>query len=87
MSKIIRCVPIEGKKLKKESFLEPQLTGKTAIDITEDILKVNERNGLDITMCREQGYGNASTIARVHSGVQATIYQLSPKALFVSCTN
>ena len=53
MSEIIRSVHIENKKVEiKESFLGFfQLTGKKADDITKDILKVIEEDGLDI-MCR-----------------------------------
>ncbi|GBN40457.1 hypothetical protein AVEN_88048-1 [Araneus ventricosus] len=47
----------------------------------------NILHGLDITMCRGKGYDNASAKAGVHSGVQARICQLNPKALFVPCTN
>jgi len=38
-------------------------------------------------MCRGQGYDNAPTMAGVNSGVQARIYELNPKALFVPCAN
>lgn len=86
---LIRYVHIENKKVEvKESFLGYfQLTGKKALDITEDIIKAIEQDGLDITLCRGQGYDNASTMAGVHSGVQARIRKLNPKALFVPCTN
>ncbi|GBL80529.1 hypothetical protein AVEN_225227-1 [Araneus ventricosus] len=50
-----------------------KLTGKKAVGITEDILKVIERDGVDLTMCRGQGNDSASTMARVHLGVQARI--------------
>ncbi|KAJ8870049.1 hypothetical protein PR048_029060 [Dryococelus australis] len=52
-----------------------QLTGKKALDITEDTIKAIAQNGLDITFCRGQGYDNASTMAGVHSGVQARIQE------------
>ncbi|GBL77117.1 hypothetical protein AVEN_12757-1 [Araneus ventricosus] len=89
MCEIIRYVHIENKKVEiKEPFLGLfQLTGKKAVDITEDILKVIERDGLDITMCRGQKCDSASILARVHSGVQARICHLNTKALFGSCTN
>lgn len=89
MSEVIRYVHIENKKVEvKESFLGYyQLTGKRAVDITEDILNAIEEDGLDIAMCRGQGYDNAATMAGVHSGVQARIRELNPKALFVPCAN
>nr|CAH7750126.1 unnamed protein product [Callosobruchus chinensis] len=89
MSEVIRYVQIENKKVEvKESFLGFfQLTGKKAIEITEDILKLIECDGLDMTLCRGQGYDNASTMAGVHTGVQARISELNPKALFVPCAN
>ncbi|GBN20017.1 hypothetical protein AVEN_121097-1 [Araneus ventricosus] len=69
MRESIRCIQIEKQKVEiTESFIGFfQLTGRKAIGITEDILKVIERDGLDITICRGQGYGNASTMAGVHS--------------------
>lgn len=89
MSEVIRYVHIENKKVEvKESFLRYyELTGKKALDITQSILNAIEEDGLDITNCRGQGYDNASTMAGVHSGVQARIRELNPKALFVPCAN
>ena len=89
MCEIVWYVHIENKKVEvKETFLGYfQLNGKKALDITEDIIKAIEQDGLDITLCRGQGYDNASTMAGVHSGVQVRIRKLNPKALFVPCTN
>ncbi|XP_044765379.1 uncharacterized protein LOC123321713 [Coccinella septempunctata] len=89
MSEVIRYVHIENKKVEvKESFLGYfHFTGKKAIDITQDILNAVEEDGLDLAMCRGQGYDNASTIAGVHSGVQARIREINPKALLVPCAN
>ena len=41
--------------------------------MTSEILKVLEKDGLDIMMCRSQGYDNAATMAGIHGGVQALI--------------
>ena len=38
-------------------------------------------------MCRGQGYDNASTMSGIHSGVQQTIKNINPKALFVPSGN
>ena len=63
------------------------LTGKKADFITSEIVKNIEKDGLDIKMCRSQWYDNASTMAGIHTGVQARIQEMNPKALFVPCTN
>jgi len=54
------------------------------LDITHDTLNEIEEDGLDIAMCREQGYDNTPTMAGVHSGVQAWIHELDYKALCVA---
>ncbi|GBL80617.1 hypothetical protein AVEN_225294-1 [Araneus ventricosus] len=79
MSEVIRYVHIENKKVEiKESFLGfSSANWEESLDKTEDILKVIERDGLDITMCRGQGYNKASTTAGEHSGYQARICQLN----------
>lgn len=89
MSEVIRYVHIEmGKVEIRESFLGFfSLSGKKAHDITQEILETIEQDGLDIQMCRSQGYDNASTMAGVHTGVQARILGINPKALFVPCAN
>ena len=38
-------------------------------------------------MCRGQDYDNASTMSGIHAGVQQTIKNINPKALFVPCGN
>ena len=72
----------------KESFLNFfPLRGKTAAEISRSILDELEVNDLDVIMCRGQGYDNASTMSGIHSGVQQTIKNINPKALFVPCEN
>ena len=38
-------------------------------------------------MCRDQAYDNASTMARIRSGVQCRIKQVNSKAIFIPCAN
>ena len=38
-------------------------------------------------MCRGQGCDNAFTMSGIHAGVQQTIKNINPKALFVPCGN
>ena len=72
----------------KESFLTFfLLSGKTAAEISQSILDELELNNLDVMMCRGQGYDNASTMSGIHAGVQQTIKNINPKALFVPCRN
>ncbi|KAJ8874098.1 hypothetical protein PR048_024939 [Dryococelus australis] len=67
--------------------LKNKLTEKKALDITDDIIKTIEQDGIDIALCRGQGYDNGSTMTGVLSGVQARIRKLNPKALFIPCAN
>ncbi|XP_044765413.1 zinc finger MYM-type protein 1-like [Coccinella septempunctata] len=89
MSQVIRYVKIENRKVEvKESFLGfIPLSGKKAHDITEDILQSLAKDGLDIKLCRSQGYDNATTMSGVHTGVQKRIKEQNPKAIVVPCAN
>ncbi|XP_042203225.1 uncharacterized protein LOC121853277, partial [Homarus americanus] len=81
MSKVIRYVHIEGDSLEvRESFLcFFPIAGKTANELTKDILSNVESDGLDINFCRSQGYDNAATMAGIHGGVQKKIKEINPK--------
>ena len=63
------------------------LSGKTAAEISQSILDELELNDLDVMMCRGQGYDNASIMSGIHVGVQQTIKNINPKALFVPWGN
>ena len=87
MSEVIRYVHISNGKVEvKEVFLFFfQLRGKKAEDLTSEILNKLKGDGLDIMLCRGQGYDNASTMASIHGGVQARIKDVNKKALFNGC--
>lgn len=89
MSYVIRYVHIEGDQVEvKESFLGFfSIAGKTAVELTENILTQLKSDNLDIHLCRAQGYDNAATMAGVHGGVQSIIKEHNPKALFMPCAN
>nr|XP_033788676.1 zinc finger MYM-type protein 1-like [Geotrypetes seraphini] len=89
MCEVIRYVYIEDDNVEiKESFLGFfPISGKSAAELTEQILKQLDSDGLDINLCRGQGYDNAATMAGIHGGVQAKIKEINPKALFVPCAN
>lgn len=89
MSCIVRYVHIEGNTFEvKESFLGFFLmSGKTAEDMTRDILHQLDQNGLDIQNCTAQGYDNAASMAGIHGGVQKKIKDINPKVLFTPCAN
>ena len=75
MSEVIRYVHIECDTVEvRESFLGFfPVAGKTAAELTEDILRHLERDGLDINLCPGQGYDNATTMVGIHGGVQSKI--------------
>jgi hypothetical protein len=89
MSTVIRYVHIiSGTVEVRESFLGFFcLKGKTAVALTGDILGKLESEGLDIQLCRGQGYDNAASMAGIHGGVQQKIKAINPKAVFVPCSN
>ncbi|CAH2220451.1 zinc finger MYM-type 1-like [Pelobates cultripes] len=89
MCEVIRYVNIEGDHVEvKESFLGIfPVAEKTAAELTKNILQHLEEDGLDISLCRGQGYDNAATMAWIHGGVQAKIKEINPKALFMPCAN
>ena len=89
MALIVRYVTIQNSIAQvKESLLNFfPLRGKTAAEISRSILDELEVNNLDVMMCRGQGYDNASTMSGIDSGVQQTIKNINPKALFVPCGN
>ena len=85
MTLIVRYVTIKNSIAQvKESFLNFfPLCGKTAAEISQSILDELELSNLDVMMCGD----NASTISGNHAGVQQTIKNINPKALFVPCGN
>ena len=72
----------------KESFIDflPKDT-KNAKGIYDMIIKALRDINLSVTDCRGQGYGNAATMAGIHSGVQPRLKKVNPKAECIACTN
>lgn len=89
MSAVIRYVHISGGTVEVwESFLGFfHLKGKTATALTSDILEKLENKGLDIQLCRGQGYDNVVSRSGIHSGVQQKIKDINPRAVSVPCSN
>lgn len=63
------------------------LKGKKASDLSSEIFANLESDGLDIMMCRCQGYDHAAVMSGVHGGVQVIIKSKNEKALFNGCVN
>lgn len=84
MSEVIRYVKIDNGKVEvKEVFLGYfALDGKKVIDLASQILKNLNKDGLDIIMCRAQGYNNTATMAGVYGGVQAILKKKNRKVIF-----
>ena len=78
LSQVIRYVKMDDNDVKvEESFLRfIEMKGKTAEQITEQILKQLEEDGLQIAV-----------MAGHRSGVQKRIADTNPRAVFVPCTN
>ncbi|XP_047143099.1 uncharacterized protein LOC124817286 [Hydra vulgaris] len=71
MSQVIRYAKIDNRNVEvKESFLGfIPLSGKKADSITQEIVQSLEKDGLDLKLCRSQGYDNATTMSGIHTGV------------------
>lgn len=55
--------------------------------MTEDIVNALKHDGLDLQLCRSQGYDNEPIMAGFYSGVQAKTHEFNSKILFVPCAN
>ena len=88
MGLIVKYIKVDSSEVKiKESFLNFfPCTGKTQMKLLS-ILDELQQNVLDIMMCRDQAYDNASPMAGIHSGVQCRITQVNYKAIFIPCVN
>lgn len=75
MSEVIRYVKILNRKVEVREVFRGffSLKGKKAVNLSSDILKNLESDGLYIMLCRAQGYANAATMAGMHGGVQAIL--------------
>ena len=89
MSEVIRYVKIYDRKVEvKEVFLGFfPLQGAKAEKLTEDILVQVDSDGLDIMLCRGQGYDNCYTMSGIYGGVQAIIKRKNNKAIFNGCVD
>ena len=89
LSQVIRYVKMDYNDVEvEESFLRfIEMKGKTAEQITEQILKQLEEDGLQIQDCGGQAFDNAAVMAGHRSGVQKRIVDTNPRAVFVPCTN
>ena len=54
--------------------------------IAELLCKVLETNDIDLQNCRGQGYDNGANMAGQYKGVQATILEKNPQAVFSPCS-
>lgn len=60
-------------------------TAKTGAGLTDVIVEKLEKDGLDLSDCRGQGYDGGSNMSGEYSGVQARIIQKTPEAHFQPC--
>lgn len=69
-----------------EAFLGFEDTvGSSASELESKILGSIEKNRLDLSKCRGQGYDGAANMSGVYSGVQARIAEKEPLARYVHC--
>nr|XP_023397494.1 uncharacterized protein LOC104847184 [Loxodonta africana] len=88
MSEVIRYIKINNQNVEvKEVFLGVfSLKVKKAVDLSSDILKKLESDGLDIITCCTQGYDGAATMAGIHGDVQA-INGKNKKGIYNGCVD
>lgn len=69
-----------------EVFLGFEATvGSSASELEKQILGSIEKNGIDLSKCRGQGYDGAANMSGAYSGVQARITEKEPLACYVHC--
>ncbi|XP_047132435.1 52 kDa repressor of the inhibitor of the protein kinase-like [Hydra vulgaris] len=72
----------------KEYFLGFfSVSDSTGLGLTEVLIELLTKHGLEISNCRGQGYDNGSNIKGKINGVQKRILNLNPLALYVPCGN
>lgn len=70
----------------KEHFIEfIPATSSTGAGLTEVILSILKKHGLEIANCRGQGYDNGANMKGKNIGVQKRILDLNPLAFYVPC--
>ncbi|OCU00642.1 hypothetical protein XELAEV_18006420mg [Xenopus laevis] len=93
LSQVIRYVVVERDECMRitqvniqEAFLGfHAIKDQSAAGIENEIVACIERNEVDISKCRGQGYDGAATMSGIYSGVQARILQREENALYVHC--
>nr|XP_047141318.1 zinc finger MYM-type protein 1-like [Hydra vulgaris] len=72
----------------KEYFLGFfSVSDSTGLGLTEVLIELLTKHGLEISNCRGQGYDNGSNMKGKINGVQKRILNLNPLALYVPCGN
>jgi len=70
----------------KESFIDCfEIHEKTSEALATEILSKLDADGLRVEDCRGQTYDNAAVMAGRRTGVQTSIREMNPRALYVSC--
>uniref|UniRef100_A0A087XM22 TTF-type domain-containing protein n=1 Tax=Poecilia formosa TaxID=48698 RepID=A0A087XM22_POEFO len=59
--------------------------GSSPSELENQILDSTEKNGIDLSKCRGQGYDGAVNMSGAYSGVQARITEKEPLACYVHC--
>ncbi|XP_043931498.1 zinc finger MYM-type protein 1-like [Protopterus annectens] len=86
MSLTVRIAECNESVEVKEYFLSfLQVTETTGGFLTDIVLNELKSLGVPLENCRGQGYDNGSNMKGKHSGVQARILALNPRAFFVPC--
>nr|XP_047132570.1 LOW QUALITY PROTEIN: zinc finger MYM-type protein 1-like [Hydra vulgaris] len=63
------------------------VSDSTGLGLTEVLIELLTKHGLEISNCRGQGYDNGSNMKGKNNGVQKRILNLNPLALYVPCGN
>ena len=85
LSVVIRFVQGSSKGIREEFLDFITLERTTGNAISTALLAWLEEHGLDVTLCRGQGYDGASCMSSSNVGVQAIIRRISPLALYTHC--
>ena len=73
--------------LKKHFFGYWRISDSTGKGLLDAFLEKATELQLELSDCRGQSYDNGANMKGKHSGVQARMLDINPKAVYVSCAN
>ena len=77
----------EAAVVKETFFGYLRISDSTGKDLLDAFLEKATELQLELSDCRGQSYDNGANMKGKHSGVQARMLDINPKAVYVPCAN